>query len=58
MKKKQYKVRFENGKIIPLEPTDLNEIKEGILYWKESLKENPNQPDLKKKLEEIEKENP
>ena len=33
MKKKQYKVRFENGKIIPLEPIDLDEIKEGMIIF-------------------------
>ena len=33
MKKKQYKVRFENGKIIPLEPIHLDEIKEGMIIF-------------------------
>ena len=33
MKKKQYKVRFENGKIIPLEHIDLNEVKEGMIIF-------------------------
>ena len=33
MKKRQYKVRFENGKIIPLEPIDLNEVKEGMIIF-------------------------
>lgn len=33
MKKKQYKVKFENGKVIPLEPIDLKEVKEGIIIF-------------------------
>ena len=33
MKKKQYKVKFENGKITPLEPIDLKEIKEGLVIF-------------------------
>lgn len=33
MKKKQYKVRFENGKITPLEPIDFKEIKEGLIIF-------------------------
>ena len=33
MKKKQYKVKFENGKITPLEPIDLKEIKEGLIIF-------------------------
>ena len=33
MKKKQYKVRFENWKIISLEHIDLNEVKEGIIIF-------------------------
>lgn len=33
MKKKQYKVRFENGKIIPLEPIDLKEVKDGMIIF-------------------------
>ena len=33
MKKKQYKVRFENGKVTPLEPIDFKEIKEGIIIF-------------------------
>lgn len=33
MKKKQYKVRFENGKITPLEPIDLKEVKDGMIIF-------------------------
>lgn len=33
MKKKQYKVKIENGQIIPLEPLDIKEIKEGIIIF-------------------------
>ena len=33
MKKKQYKVKFENGKITPLEPIDLKEVKEGLVIF-------------------------
>ena len=33
MKRKQYKVRFENGKIIPLEPIDLKEVKDGMIIF-------------------------
>ena len=48
MKKKQYKVRFENGRITPLEPIDFKEIKEGlIIFFDEEIgaikKENTNE---------------
>ena len=33
MNKKQYKVRIENGQIIPLEPIDLESKKEGIIIF-------------------------
>jgi len=33
MAKKQYKVKIENGKIIPLEPIDLVTSKEGIIIF-------------------------
>ena len=39
MKKKQYKVKIENGNIIPLESIDTGESREGIVIFfdKESL---------------------
>lgn len=40
MNKKQYKVKIENGKIIPLEPIDLKNIKEGMIIFFEPLEEN------------------
>ena len=33
MKKKQYKVRFENGRITPLEPIDFKEVKDGMIIF-------------------------
>ena len=33
MKGKKYKIRFENGKITPLEPIDLKEVKEGLVIF-------------------------
>ena len=33
MKKKQYKVKIENGQVIPLEPFDLDTPKEGIIIF-------------------------
>ena len=33
MKKKQLKVRIENGKIKPLEPLDIDEVKDGIIIF-------------------------
>ena len=33
MHKKQYKVRFGNGKITPLEPIDLKEVKDGMIIF-------------------------
>ena len=41
MNEKRYKVKIENGNIIPLEPIDLNEVKEGFVVLfdtKENLK--------------------
>lgn len=40
MSKKQYKVKIENGKIIPLEPFDLENIKEGMIIFFEPLEES------------------
>ena len=40
MRKKQYKVKVENGKIIPLEPLDIKDIKEGIvIFFEDELKD-------------------
>ncbi|OGI07176.1 MAG: hypothetical protein A3F80_05195 [Candidatus Melainabacteria bacterium RIFCSPLOWO2_12_FULL_35_11] len=33
MDKKQYKVKYENGKLTPLEPIRFNERKEGIVIF-------------------------
>ena len=33
MKKKQYKVKIENGNIIPLESIDTSESREGIIFF-------------------------
>lgn len=33
MDKKRYKVKIENGKIIPLEPIDIKDIKEGVVIF-------------------------
>lgn len=33
MKKKQYKVKVENGNIIPLESIDINDVKEGVVIF-------------------------
>ena len=33
MDKKQYKVKYENGKLTPLEPIKFNEMKEGIVIF-------------------------
>ena len=33
MGKKQYKVKYENGKLTPLEPIKFNEMKEGIVIF-------------------------
>ncbi len=40
MKRKQYKVKIENGNITPLEPFDLEDYKEGIIIFLEEGKEN------------------
>ena len=40
MKKKQYKVKIENGQIKPLEPMDLRNIKEGIIIFFEEEFDN------------------
>ena len=36
MKKRQYKVKIENGQIMPLEPFDLTSPKEGIIIFFEN----------------------
>ena len=33
MNKKQYKVKYENGKLTSLEPIKFNEVKEGIVIF-------------------------
>lgn len=33
MNKKQYKVKYENGQLTPLEPINFNEVKEGIVIF-------------------------
>lgn len=39
--KKQFKVRIENGKIKPLEPLDINNVKEAIIiFLDEDIKPN------------------
>lgn len=42
MRKKQYKIKIENGKITPLEPIDLSQEKEGfiIFFEEEKLAQN------------------
>lgn len=40
MRRKQYKVKIENGNITPLEPFDLEGYKEGIIIFLEEGKEN------------------
>ena len=40
MEEKRFKVKFENGKIIPLEPINISEIKEGILIFFDFEKKN------------------
>lgn len=47
MNKKQYKIKYENGRINPLEPIDIEEAKEGYVIFLESdsdphiIKEKP-----------------
>ena len=41
MKKRQYKVRIENGEIKFYEPLDLSGVKEGIIIFLEEEKQNP-----------------
>ena len=53
MKKKQYKVKIENGQVIPLEPFDLQGTKEGIIIFfelEEGEKDPYSPPKEKKKL--------
>ena len=33
MNKKQYKVKYENGQLTPLEPINFNEVKKGIVIF-------------------------
>ncbi len=42
MKKKEYKVKIENGEIKPLEPIDLANVKEGIIIFFEEDSINKN----------------
>ncbi|MBI2996185.1 MAG: hypothetical protein HYY52_05700 [Candidatus Melainabacteria bacterium] len=51
MKKKQYKVKIENGEIKPLEPLDLSNFKEGIIIFLEE--ENFEDPEDKALLKEL-----
>lgn len=55
MNKKQYKVRIENGQIIPLEPIDIENIKEGIIIFFEPFEEiKKNKTDIEEKIKAIE----
>lgn len=55
MKKKQYKVKIDNGQIIPLEPIDLGNIKEGMIVFFEPFEEIAKKNDaIEKKIETLE----
>jgi len=44
MKKREYKVKYENGEIKPLEPIDLNSPEEGIVIFMDDVKAHFNTP--------------
>ena len=54
MNKKQYKVKIEHGKIIPLEPIDLENVKEGMIVFLEPFEEGIKKNDeIERKIKAI-----
>ena len=49
MKRREYKVKIENGQVIPLEPFDLTSPKEGIIVFFE-YEDNLNPPQKKSRI--------
>ena len=54
MKRKEYKVKIENGEIKPLEPLDLSNVKEGIVIFFEPLEKIANDnKEIEKKIKAL-----